>query len=89
MTDIETLACAKSYERSIVTLTEEMGKLAQAVGRLYEDETPRTRQDVVEAMTDVQIGMDVIRCLMRIDDDQITDMRHHRMQRNLLQISDS
>lgn len=83
MTDIEKLACSMSYAQNIMMMNEEMGELAQALSKVYREETPATRQAVVEEMADVLISMDVIKCVLRIDDAQITDMKHHKMQRNL------
>lgn len=83
MTDIEKLACSVTYEQNIMMTTEEMGELAQALSKVYRDETPATRQAVVEEIADVLICMDIIKCILRIDDAQIADMRHHKMQRNL------
>lgn len=86
MTDIERLACSRSYMQNIIKLGEEMGELMQAVSKCYENETPAARQSVVEEMADVLICIDLMRCLLRIDDGRLTDMRHHKMQRNMLRI---
>ena len=86
MTDIEQLACTRTYEGNLIKLGEEMGELMQAVSKCYENETPATRQNVVEEMADVLICIDLMRCLLRIDDGRLTDLRHHKMQRNMLRI---
>ena len=86
MTDIEKLACSKTYEQNLLKLTEEIGELQKALSDCYNDETPVTRQAVVEELVDVNICMDIIRSILRISDAQMTDMRHHKMIRNMQRI---
>ena len=88
MTDIEKLACSKTYEQNLIKLTEEIGELLKALSDCYHNETSITRNAVVEEMVDVQICMDIIKSLLRIGDDRIAYMRHHKMIRNLQRIGE-
>lgn len=88
MTDIERLACSISYEHNLLKLAEESGELLQAIVKAYEKDNQKTRQAVVEEMVDVMICMDAVRCILRIDEAMITDMRHHKMVRALQRLCD-
>ena len=89
MTDIEKLACSMTYEQNIIKLAEETGEMLQAVSKCYAEETPAARQKVTEEIADAMICMDVIRCLLRISDAELVDMRHHKIKRNLQRIGDN
>lgn len=88
MSNIKKLACSMTYEQNIIKLSEEVGELLQAVSDAYMAESPYTRQHVIEEMADVIICMEIIRYLLRIDDAQLVDMKHHKMLRNLQRIGD-
>ena len=87
MNGIEKLACSMSYEQNIIKLAEEAGEMMQAISKCYAKETPEARQNVIEEIADTMICMDLIRCLLRISDAELVDMRHHKMVRNLQRIA--
>lgn len=84
--DIERLRQAHCYSDNVIKLQEECGELTQAVAKEYFQCTPTTRQHVIEEVVDVQICMEIICRELNITDAELTDMRHHKMLRNLMRI---
>ncbi len=89
MTDIEKLACARTYEQNIIKLTEEVGEMQQAISKCYEEETPETRAKVIEEMADSLICMDVIKCILRISEKDLAEMWKSKMARNMQRIGEA
>ncbi len=86
MTDIEKLEASKDRAGNVLKLCEECGELTQAAVKEYMRGDDASRQAVIEEMVDVMICMDVIRVGLSITDAEMTDMRHHKMKRNLQRI---
>ena len=84
--DIAKLAAARPYKDSILKLAEEMGELIQAVVKSDAEPNKETRQHVIEEMVDVMICMVVVKWELQIEEAEITDMRHHKMVRNLMRL---
>lgn len=86
MTDIEKLEASKDWAGNVLKLCEECGELTQAAVKEYMRGDDATRQSVIEEMVDVMICMDVIRVGLNITDAELTDMRYHKMRRNMQRI---
>lgn len=83
MNDIDRLANSRTADENLMKLAEENAELTQAVSKYYERTTTANRQHIIEEMVDVLISMDVVRHDLCITDAEMTDMRYHKMKRNL------
>lgn len=86
MTDIERLALSRTLDGNLLKLAEECGELTQAISKYYEASNLINRQRIIEEMADVLICMETVRYLLEITDAELTDMRYHKMKRNLQRI---
>ena len=85
--DIIRLAASRSVSGNVLKLCEELGELAQAAAKYWDDPgNPKRRQDVVEEMADVLICIDLICHQWDISNAELTDMRHHKMLRNMARL---
>lgn len=86
MTDIERLAGSRTFEGNLLKLAEECGELTQAISKYYEASTLANRQHIIEEIADVLICMETVKAALDITEAEITDMRYHKMIRNMQRI---
>ena len=84
--DASRLVVARPEEETYLILAEELGELLQAMSKFRRDENSRTKQNLVEEVADVLISIECLKQLANIKEAELTDMIHHKMQRNLKRI---